>query len=234
MSKKNKQLPKEKRGSARRAERIAAKQRNLRHLHPALQTVSDWMTPVGLLLRLVPAYLLLAGLYLFTDNAFGFATPKLLFLPMIAVVLLLHGAACWNKIVSVIAWILTAAGGIALLVLSQNPLAFLVNLGRGLYNSAISYMMTIGYGVLYVFKLDTPLDAETELMYARIAFGILQVICAIIVAHCTAKKIRVWPIAVITAFSYTLVFLYNISTSKLKSMQEKKRRPKSPLKLHFS
>ncbi|MBQ5390223.1 MAG: hypothetical protein IIU58_04875, partial [Clostridia bacterium] len=205
---------KEKRGSARRAERIAAKQRNLRHLHPALQTVSDWMTPVGLLLRLVPAYLLLAGLYLFTDNAFGFATPKLLFLPMIAVVLLLHGAACWNKIVSVIAWILTAAGGIALLVLSQNPLAFLVNLGRGLYNSAISYMMTIGYGVLYVFKLDTPLDAETELMYARIAFGILQVICAIIVAHCTAKKIRVWPIAVITAFSYTLVFLYNISTSK--------------------
>ncbi len=200
--------------SDRRAEKRDAKQRNLRHLHPGLQTVSDWMTPVGLLLRLVPAYLLLAGLYLFTDNAFGFATPKLLFLPMIAFVLLLHGAACWNKIVSVIAWILTAAGGILLLVMSSNPLTFLVNLGRGLFNSAISYMMTIGYGVLYVFKLDSPFEAETELMFARIAFGILQIICAIITAHCTAKKVRVWPIAVITAFSYTLVFLYNISTSK--------------------
>ena len=196
-----------------RVERNAAKQRNLRHLHPGLQTVSDWMTPVGLLLRLVPAYLLLAGLYLFTDNAFGLATPKLLFLPMIAVVLLLHGAACWNRIVSVIAWILTAAAGILLFAV-QNPIAHLVNLGRGLFNSAISYMMTVGYGVLYVFKLDTPFDAETELMYAKIAFGILQVISAIIVAHCTAKKLRVWPIAVITAFSYILVFLYNISTSK--------------------
>ena len=39
----------------RRAEKRDAKQRNLRHLHPGLQTVSDWMTPVGLLLRLVPA-----------------------------------------------------------------------------------------------------------------------------------------------------------------------------------
>lgn len=198
----------------KRIARNAAKMRNLRHLHPGLQTVSGWMTPVGLLLRLVPAYLLLAGLYLFTDNAFGFATPKLLFLPMIAVVLLLHGAACWNQIVSVIAWILTAAGGILLLVMSSNPLRFLVDLGRGLFNSAVSYMMTIGYGVLYVFKLDTPYEAETELMHARIAFGILQIIAAIIVAHCTAKKIRVWPVAVITAFSYTLVFLYNISTSK--------------------
>ncbi|MBQ7298738.1 MAG: transglutaminase domain-containing protein, partial [Clostridia bacterium] len=196
-----------------RAERRAAKQRNLRHLHPGLQTLSGWMTPVGLLLRLVPAYLLLAGLYLFTDNAFGFATPKLLFLPMIALVLLLHGAACWNKIVSVIAWILTAAAGAALFI-GTNPIALIINLGRGLFNSAVSYMMTIGYGVLYVFKLDSPFDAETELHFARIAFGILQVASAIIVAHCTAKKIRVWPVACIAAFSYTLVFLYNISTSK--------------------
>lgn len=213
MSRKPKQSPGGDRRKTQRRERRAAKQRNLRHLHPGLQTVSDWMTPVGLLLRLVPAYLLLAGLYLFTDNAFGFATPKLLFLPMIALVLLLHGTACWNKIVSVIAWILTAAAGIALFV-GSNPITLLINLVRGLFNSAISYMMTIGYGVLYVFKLDSPLDAETELMHARIAFGILQIIAAIIVAHCTAKKIRVWPIAVITAFSYTLVFLYNISTSK--------------------
>ncbi len=213
MSKIPKQSPQEERRTERKKELRAAKQRNLRHLHPGLQTVSDWMTPVGLLLRLVPAYLLLAGLYLFTDNAFGFATPKLLFLPMIALVLLLHGAACWNKIVSVIAWILTAAGGILLFV-GSNPITLLINLGRGLFNSAISYMMTIGYGVLYVFKLDSPLPAETELMHARIAFGILQVVAAIIVAHCTAKKIRVWPIACITAFSYTLVFLYNISTSK--------------------
>ena len=102
--------------SDRRAEKRDAKQRNLRHLHPGLQTVSDWMTPVGLLLRLVPAYLLLAGLYLFTDNAFGFATPKLLFLPMIALVLLLHGAACWNKIASVIIWILTALGAALFIV----------------------------------------------------------------------------------------------------------------------
>ena len=218
MSKQKKQSPKTADRSTRRekkrAARNAAKTRNLRHLHPGLQTVSGWMTPVGLLLRLVPAYLLLAGLYLFTDNAFGFATPKLLFLPMIALVLLLHGAACWNQIVSVIAWILTAAGGILLLIMSSNPLRFLVDLGRGLFNSAVSYMMTIGYGVLYVFKLDTPYEAETELMHARIAFGILQIITAIIAAHCTAKKIRVWPVAVITAFSYTLVFLYNISTSK--------------------
>ncbi len=220
MSKKQKQAtqkePRAVRGRKKdvRAERRAAKQRNLRHLHPGLQAVSGWMTPVGLLLRLVPAYLLLAGLYLFTDNAFGFATPRLLFLPMIALVLLLHGAACWNRIVSVIAWVLTAAGGILLLAASSNPISFIVNLGRGLFNSAISYMMTIGYGVLYVFKLETPFDAETELMYARIAFGVLQVIATIIVAHCTAKKLRVWPIACITAFSYTLVFLYNISTSK--------------------
>ena len=218
MSKQKKQSPKTADRSTRRekkrAARNAAKTRNLRHLHPGLQTVSGWMTPVGLLLRLVPAYLLLAGLYLFTDNAFGFATPKLLFLPMIALVLLLHGAACWNQIVSVIAWILTAAGGILLLIMSSNPLRFLVDLGRGLFNSAVSYMMTIGYGVLYVFKLDTPYEAETELMHARIAFGILQIITAIIAAHCTAKKIRVWPVAIITAFSYTLVFLYNISTSK--------------------
>ncbi len=213
MSKKTKSSSKEDMRKTQRRERHAAKRRNLRHLHPGLQTLSDWMTPVGLLLRLVPAYLLLAGLYLFTDNAFGFGTPKLLFLPMLALVLLLHGAACWNKIVSVIAWILTAAAGILLFV-GTNPFTLLINLGRGLFNSAISYMMTIGYGVLYVFKLDSPLDAETELMHARIAFGILQVIAAIIVAHCTAKKIRVWPIATITAFSYTLVFLYNISTSK--------------------
>ena len=96
----------------------------------------------------------------------------------------------------------------------MNPIALVVNLGRGLFNSAISYMMTIGYGVLYVFKLDSPFTAEAELLWAKIAFGLLQVICAIIVAHCTAKKLRVWPIACITAFSYTLVFLYNISTSK--------------------
>ena len=56
--------------------------------------------PYQHVLEPLSAYLLLAGLYLFTDNAFGFATPKVLFLPMIAVVLLLHGAACWNKIVS--------------------------------------------------------------------------------------------------------------------------------------
>ncbi|MBR5871128.1 MAG: transglutaminase domain-containing protein [Clostridia bacterium] len=219
MSKHPKQPKKEKaarraKGPNKRAEKLAAKNRNLRALHPGLQIVSDWMTPVGLLLRLVPAYLLLAGLYLFLDNAFGFATPKLLFLPMIALVLLLHGAACWNKIVNVISWILTAAGGVLLLVLSSDPLLFLVNLGRGLYNSAISYMMTVGYGVLYIFKLDSPLEADAELGYAKIAFGVLQVIGAIIVARCTAKKLRVWPIAVITAFSYTLVFLYNISTSK--------------------
>ena len=198
MSKQKNQSPKTADRSTRRekkrAARNTAKTRNLRHLHPGLQTVSGWMTPVGLLLRLVPAYLLLAGLYLFTDNAFGFATPKLLFLPMIALVLLLHGAACWNQIVSVIAWILTAAGGILLLIMSSNPLRFLVDLGRGLFNSAVSYMMTIGYGVLYVFKLDTPYEAETELMHARIAFGILQIITAIIAAHCTAKKIRVWPV----------------------------------------
>jgi len=213
MSKKPKKSKQEEQKPSGRAARLAAKQKNLRHLHPGLQTVSGWMTPVGLLLRLVPAYLLLAGLYLFTDNAFGFATPKLLFLPMIALVLLLHGAACWNRIVSVIAWILTAGAGIALFI-GANPIQLLINLGRGLFNSAISYMMTIGYGVLYVFKLDSPLDAEAELHFARIAFGILQVAAAIIVAHCTARKIRVWPIAVITAFSYTLVFLYNISTSK--------------------
>ncbi|MBR5221880.1 MAG: hypothetical protein IKV66_12910 [Clostridia bacterium] len=202
----------------RRAEKRDAKQRNLRHLHPGLQTVSDWMTPVGLLLRLVPAYLLLVGLYLFTDNAFGFATPKALFLPMIALVLLLHGAACWNKIASVIIWILTALGAALFIVFFAvsgiDPITLAVNLGRGLFNSAISYMMTIGYGVLYVFKLDSPFTAEAELLWAKIAFGLLQVICAIIVAHCTAKKLRVWPIACITAFSYTLVFLYNISTSK--------------------
>ncbi|MBR5870334.1 MAG: hypothetical protein IKZ09_04790, partial [Clostridia bacterium] len=215
MSKHPKQSPKVKaERPMRRADKQAAKNRNLRQLHPGLQVTSGWMTPVGLLLRLVPAYLLLAGLYLFLDNAFGFGTSKLIVLPMIAFVLLLHGAACWNKIVSVIAWLLTAAGGILLLVLSSNPLWFIINLGRGLYNSAISYMMTVGYGVLYVFKLDSPFEADTELMYARIAFGVLQVIGAVIVAHCTAKKMRVWPIAVITAFSYTIVFLYNISTSK--------------------
>ena len=214
MSKHPKQPKKEKRSAVKRA----AKQRNLRHLHPGLQTVSDWMTPVGLLLRLVPAYLLLAGLYLFTDNAFGFATPKALFLPMIALVLLSHGAACWNKIASVIVWILTALCAVLFAVFfalnGVDPISLAVNLGRGIYNSAISYMMTIGYGVLYVFRLDTPLDAEAELLWAKIAFGVLQVICSVIVAHCTAKKMRVWPIAVIAAFSYTLVFLYNISTSK--------------------
>ena len=213
-AKQPKQTPAVHEKKKRREEMRLARQKNLRQLHPGLQTVYDWMTPVGLLLRLIPAYLLLAGLYLFTDNAFGFATPKLLFLPMIAVVLLLHGAACWNKIVSVIAWILTAAGGVLLLVSSPNPIRLLVNLGRGLYNSAISYMMTIGYGVLYVFKLDSPFDRAAELVYAQIAFGVLQIVSTIIVAHCTAKRVRVWPIAAITAFSYTLVFLYNISTSK--------------------
>ena len=213
-AKQPKQTPAVNEKQKRREEMRLARQKNLRQLHPGLQTVYGWMTPVGLLLRLIPAYLLLAGLYLFTDNAFGFATPKLLFLPMIAVVLLLHGAACWNKIVSVIAWILTAAGGVLLLVSSPNPINLLVNLGRGLYNSAISYMMTIGYGVLYVFKLDSPLDRAAELAYAQVAFGVLQILSTIIVAHCTAKRVRVWPIAGITAFSYTLVFLYNISTSK--------------------
>ena len=211
--KKNTPAAAESGGTLSHTEKRLARRKNRRHLHPGSQLLSGWMTPVGLLLRLLPAYCLAAGLYLFADNAFGFGTPKAIFLPMIAAVLLLHGAMCWNRIVSVIGWILTGVGAVLLFV-GQNPLTLLVNLGRGLYNSAISHMMTVGYGVLYVFKLDSPLDAETELAYARLAFGILQVICAVIIAHCTAKKLRVWPIAVIAAFSYTLVFLYNISTSK--------------------
>lgn len=196
-----------------------ARQQNLRTLHPGTQVFSGaWMTGVGLLLRLVPAVCLVVGLYLFTDNAFGLGTPKILYIPILIAAVFLYGGMCWNKIVNVLGWILTGAGAVLLFVhgmgQGMNPVAFAWMLIRSLFNSAVSYMMTVGYGVLYVFKLETPLTVEEELYWAQILFLVIEIAAAMIVAFSSAKVLRVIPVAIVTAIPYILVFLYNISTAK--------------------
>ncbi|MGM9625170.1 MAG: transglutaminase-like domain-containing protein, partial [Eubacteriales bacterium] len=184
-------------------------------LHPGTQGLSGKTVFLGLFLRLIPAFCLCAGLYLFCDNAFGFETNRILFLSVIAVSLLLGGAMCLHRSVCIGGGVLLAAlTAVFFLWRGQNPVSCLVSLVRSTFNSAITHMMTIGYGVLYVFRRESDLTYEEELAEAQLFFLILWIAAALIVSFCTMRKIRVFPIAVLTASAYTVVFLYNISTAK--------------------
>ena len=195
------------------------REENRRFLNPGEQQLSGtWMTYAGLLLRLVPSFCLVFGLYLFTDNAFGMQTDRVLVGIAIVLTLLLVSVMCWNRIVRILGILLLSGGTAAFFGYAAAhgvlPHTVLWTLLRSLYNSAISHMMTVGYGVLYVFKAESPLSAEAELLYGQLAFFLLQLFFSALCAACSAKRVHVWPIAAVTAIDFTLVFLYNISTSK--------------------
>lgn len=195
------------------------REENRRFLNPGEQQLSGtWMTYVGLLLRLVPSFCLVFGLYLFTDNAFGMQTDRVFVGIAIFLTMLLFSAMCWNRIVRILGILLLSGGGAAFFGYAAAhgvlPHTVLWTLLRSLYNSAISHMMTVGYGVLYVFKAESTLSAEEELLYGQLMFFLLQLLFSALCAGCSAKRVRVWPIAIVTAIDFTLVFLYNISTSK--------------------
>ncbi len=196
-----------------------------RMIDPGMQILpSARLTVIGLLLRLFPALCLVIGLYLFWDNAFGLGSATAMPLSVIAFAVIvfftsLFYAMRYHKITAVVGGILSvlifcAYIGLGCSALKLDPFTLLVSAARGFFNTAISHMMTVGYGVLYVFKLSTPYTEGAEAIMALYFFVLLQMIISAIIGWCTARRIRVLPIAVITAIAYTVVFLYNISTSK--------------------
>ncbi|MCQ2431577.1 MAG: transglutaminase-like domain-containing protein [Clostridia bacterium] len=198
-----------------KSEKIKLKQRNLRSLHAGDQRLEPWMTPVGLILRcLVPA-LLTIGLYLFTDNAFGLASPKAVFVPLIIVCSALGVFMRYSRIVCAVGWVGILGGIGTLFALSgMDPLTYTVTLARSFFNTAVSYMMHIGYRTLYVFLIDTELEEAAEAGFAVIFFGIVTALIALIVGACCAKRVKVFPLALIIGIDYFVIFMYNISTSK--------------------
>ncbi len=196
---------------------------HLRTIHPGTQIFSSkTFLRIGLLLRLVPAWCLLIGLFLFWDNAFGLqcaqsSASAWLYIGTILLVSSLFYAMRYSKVTAIVGGILfglAVVGLLGLLIAAKGTVTILWDLVRGFFNTAISHMMTVGYGVLYVFKLDTPYTAGIEERMALIFFLLLQIVVSAVVGGCVAKRIRVIPIAVITGVAYTVVFLYNISTAK--------------------
>ncbi len=189
---------------------------NYRALPIENQRAPKWMVPMGLFLRMVPAYCLVTGLYLFTDNAFGIASTKPILTILIAFFIALSMLMRWNTVIRIIGSIITGGGflGIFLFFGGMQPLTFLANMAKSFFNTAISYMMKIGYGTLYVFQADTELSAEAEASYAKLFFTCISVLTAMIIGTCCAKKVKIWPMALIVAVDYFVIFMYNISTSK--------------------
>lgn len=190
-----------------------------RALLPGSQRMEKWMLPVGSILHLVPVFLLMLGLYLFTDNAFGMQSDKGISIAVIAAVITLTTFMFWNTAVKWAGIVLYAAGAVGgcvwiFLRTGLNPFYPILDYATAFFNTAVRYMMSIGYRTLYVFLVDTVYDAEEEAAFAKVFFLILTGIVSAVIAACTAKKVAVVPLACIIGIDFFVIFMYNISYSK--------------------